>query len=79
MCIRDRADIVVTTVSIIAVKLSNLNSQLTSKDPDSIHLIKIIVSTLEKSELKKIYQDSNADKKIREVVKYKTVFSLNFL
>ena len=66
-------------MSIIAVKLSNLNSQLTSKDPDSIHLIKIIVSTLEKSELKRIYQDSNADKKIREVVKYKTVFSLNFL
>ena len=63
----------------IAVKLSNLNSQLTSKEPDSIHFIKIIVSTLEKSELKRIYQDSNADKKIREVVKYKTVFSLNFL
>ena len=63
----------------IAVKLSNLNSQLTSKEPDSIHLIKIIVLTLEKSKLKRIYQDNNADKKIREVVKYKTVFSLNFL
>ena len=63
----------------IAVKLSNLNSQLTSKEPDSNHLIKVIVSTLEKSKLKKIYQDRNADKNIRQVVKNKTVFSLNLL
>ncbi len=63
----------------IAVKLSSLNSQLTSKEPDSNHLIKVIVSTLEKSKLKKIYQDRNADKNIRKVVKNKTVFSLNLL
>ena len=75
----DPNNITHNTYEPIAVKLSNLNSQWTSKEPDSSHLIKIIVSTLEKSELKRIYQDSNADKKIREVVKYKTVFSLNFL
>ena len=59
----------VTTVNITVVKLSNLISQLTTKEPDSIHLNNIILSTLDRSNEKKVIQEKTEEINIKEVVK----------
>ena len=59
----------VTTVNITVVKLSNLISQLTTKEPDSIHLNNIILSILDRSNEKKVIQEKTEEINIKEVVK----------